>query len=479
MGGFVKKKVTLEEIARRAMIERGFIPDFPESAIRELATIKTAAAAHDSCRDMRGALWISIDNEDSKDLDQLTFAESDKIFIAVADVDALVKKNSAIDAVAAHNTTSVYTPAAVFPMLPLKLSTDLTSLNERCDRCAIVVELTIALNGRFELKDLYHALVRNQAKLSYPSVGAWLASDDKKGQIPPLSDQLLLQDHLAQKIQQYRNTQGALEFAAIEMKPVIVNGIPVALEERGKNRAHTLIANTMIAANVAVTCFLKSRKLPTLRRVVKLPKRWNRIVALAGALGEKLPASPDPKALRQFLLNQQFSAPLQFPDLSLAIIKLLGRGEYVLGLPGKPSPGHFDLAEHEYTHATAPNRRFPDLIVQRLLKNALFNQKSAYRNEELAVLAAHCTKKEDDATKVERRLMKCAAATLLEKEIGRIFPAMVTGASPKGTWVRLQAPPIEGKLTKGFKGVDVGDFLKVKLTRVDVLNGHIDFARVF
>lgn len=476
----MKHKVTLEEIAREAMIERGFLPAFPQEALQQLEAIQAPAPLHGPFRDMRKLLWISIDNEDSRDLDQLTYAEEDRIYVAVADVDALVKKGSPIDHAAAHNTTSVYTPTQVFPMLPLKLSTNLTSLNEKSDRCAIVIELKIEADGRFELQDIYHAAVRNQAKLNYPCVGAWLEHIICKNPIPPIAhlrEQLLLQDRLAQQIHRYRNKRGALEFGEIQLQPVIVNGIPVGLEERGKNRAHLLIENYMIAANVAATRFLKNRRLPTLRRVVKTPKRWDRIVALAKDLGEELPGKPDPKALRQFLLKQQQTAPLQFPDLSLAIIKLLGRGEYVLGLPGKPSPGHFDLAEHEYTHATAPNRRFPDLIMQRLLKNALLHKGEAYPNEELAQLAAHCTQKEDDAAKVERRLMKCAAAVVLEKEVGRSFKAMVTGAAPKGTWVRLQTPPIEGKLIKGFEKVDVGDFIQVKLIHVDVRRGHIDFAR--
>ncbi len=475
----MRKRVTLEEIARRTMIERGFIPAFPENALQQLETITAPAPAHDSFRDMRGLLWVSIDNEDSRDLDQLTFAEKDRIYVAVADVDALVKKNTPIDQMAAHNTTSVYTPTEVFPMLPLKLSTNLTSLNEKSDRCAIVIEVSVEGDGRFELKDIYHALVRNQAKLSYPCVGAWLEHIICKHPIPPIAnlrEQLFLQDELAQRIQQFRNKQGALEFGEIELHPVIVDGIPVALEELGQNRAHKLIENFMIAANVAATRYLKDRKLPALRRVVKTPKRWDRIVALAKDLGEPLPPKPDPKALRLLLLKQQAEAPLQFPDLSTAIIKLLGRGEYVLSVPGKKSPGHFDLAEHEYTHATAPNRRFPDLIMQRLLKSALFHTQSVYTNQELETLAAHCTQKEDDAAKVERHMMKCAAAVVLEKEIGRTFSAMVTGAAPKGTWVRLQSPRIEGKLIRGQKDVDVGDFLKVKLIHVDVAHGHIDFA---
>lgn len=476
----MKKRFTLDEIAHKAMLEKGFEPDFSKPIEQELELMPHAALPDPQIKDLRHFLWVSIDNEDSRDLDQLTYAEENRIYVAIADVDALVKIGTAIDHRASNNTTSVYTPTKVFPMLPLKLSTNLTSLNPNTDRCAIVVEMKIGEGGRFELIDVYPALVHNHAKLDYTCVGALLEHAICKHAIPPLHglrEQLFLQDKIAEQIQEYRNREGALEFGIVQLQTIIVEGIPVALEERGKNKAHRLIENYMIAANVCATRFLKNQKLPTIRRVVKTPKRWDRIVSLAKIYGDTLPSKPDPKALRQFLLGQQKSAPLQFPDLSLAIIKLLGRGEYVLSVPGKLVSGHFDLAEHEYTHATAPNRRFPDLIMQRLLKSNLLKTKAPYSNDQLAKLAAHCTQKEDDAAKVERRLMKCAAAFVLEKDVGRTFRAMVTGAAPKGTWVRLVSPVVEGKLTKGFENVDVGDYIQVKLTHVDVINGHIDFAR--
>lgn len=478
----MKKITTLDEIAHQVMVEKGFIPDFSKPIEIQLESFDRPAASPVVTRDMRQLLWVSIDNEDSHDLDQLTYAENDHIFIAVADVDELVKKGSPIDDRAANNTTSVYTPTKVFPMLPLKLSTNLTSLNENVDRCAIVIEMKISPNGKFDLVDIYHALVQNHAKLNYPSVGAWLEGHVQKKTfhlLPKLQEQLHLQDQLSQKIQEYRNNQGALEFAELKLQPVVINGVAVDLVEQSRNRAHRLIENYMIAANVGATRFLIKRKFPSIRRSVKNPKRWDRIVKLAKDLGWDLPSNPNAKKLREFLLHQQKAAPLLFPDLSLAIIKLLGRGEYVLGQPSKKSPGHFDLAEHEYSHTTAPNRRFPDLIMQRLLKKALKNESPAYNNEELSALAVHCTKKEDDANKVERRLIKCAAAMVLEKQLGHTFRAMVIGAAPKGTWVRLQSgPPVEGKLTQGFQNLDVGDFITVKLTHVDVLKGHIDFSRV-
>lgn len=475
------KKISLEKIAHDAMIEKGFIPDFSQKIEQELATLNSPASPHDKIRDMRALLWISIDNEDSKDLDQLTYAEKDRIYVAIADVDAIVKKGSAIDARASHNTTSVYTPGKVFPMLPLKLSNDLTSLNEKTDRCAIVVEVKVQEDGHFDLVDVYHAWVHNHVKLNYPCVGAWLEQKPCNSLMPKiagLDEQLILQDKIAQKIREHRATQGALEFGVIELQAVMVEGEPVSIERRQVNRAHSLIENYMIAANVAATRYLKDRKLPTIRRVVKTPKRWDRIMQLALDAGEKLPSKPDPKALRTFLLKQQKEFPQNFPDLSLAIIKLLGRGEYVLGLPGQPSLGHFDLAEQEYCHATAPNRRFPDLMMQRLLKSSLFKTAPLYRNDELNTLAIHCTQKEDDADKVQRRLIKCAAAVVMQQDVGKTFEAMVTGAAPKGTWVRLMDPPIEGKLVKNFEGVDVGDYVRVKLLKVDVLKGHIDFEKL-
>ncbi|HSX26674.1 MAG TPA: RNB domain-containing ribonuclease [Chlamydiales bacterium] len=467
--------IDLAEIAHKAMIDRGFIPDFPKPVLDELERIQAPAKPLPKIRDMREWLWVSIDNDDSRDLDQLTFAEKDKIYVAVADVDALVKKGSAIDVQARHNTTSVYTPTEIFLMLPSKLCYDLTSLNEKMDRLAIVVEMNVTMNGQFELEAIYPAFVRNQAKLTYNGVGACL----EQGSCQDLPrGQLELQDQIAQRIQAYRDQEGALVFAERELHAVIVNGIPVGLAEKTINRAHKLIENFMIAANVGVTRYLIEKKLPSIRRVVKTPKRWDRIVSLAKGLGDQLPVKPDARALRKFLLHQQKVNPSHFSHLSLAVIKLIGRGEYVLGKAGEKHLEHFNLAEVEYAHTTAPNRRYPDIIMQRILKSSLQGLPLPYSNGELTEMAAHCTQKEDDANKVERQLIKCAAAMILVKEIGKTFHAMVTGASPKGTWVRLLDPPVEGKLVKGFKGVDVGDYLTVRLERVDVMNGHIDFSRI-
>lgn len=484
-----KDVVNLADIAHDVMIARGFIPDFPDAVNREVASIQSPEVPNSksAIRDMRDRLWISIDNDDSKDLDQLTLAEEigsgkSKIFVAVADVDGLVSYGSAIDQYAAHNTTSVYTPTKIFPMLPPKLSTDLTSLNENADRCAIVIEMTIQRDGQFDLSDIYSAWVNNHAKLAYNSVAEWLEKDGPlphpEGELPGIADQLRLQERIAKRIKEYRDRQGALTFGKIELQPIIYNNVPIGLKEIVRNRANALIENYMIAANVGMTRYFVESQLPTLRRVVRTPKRWDRIVALAAGLGTKLPSQPDSKALRDFLLKQHRADPEHFSDLSLAIIKLIGKGEYVVGLPGKPSLGHFDLALQDYAHTTAPNRRYPDLIMQRLLKSHLNRIAAPYRDDDLAELARHCTEKEDDAAKVERRMQKSAAAMVLAPQIGHRFAAMVTGVNDNGTWVRLFNPPLEGKLSQGFKGIDVGDRLTVQLTHVDVANGYIDFKRI-
>jgi exoribonuclease II len=466
------------------MIERGFIPDFPKDIALELASITAPAKPRTmpAFRDMREDLWVSIDNDDSRDLDQLTYAKGNRIFVAIADVDAIVKKGLPIDTRAAHNTTTVYTPTAIFPMLPLKLSNDLTSLNENADRCAIVVEMAIADDGRFNLEDIYPAFVRNKAKLTYHNVAGCVEKGICLGHLIPsvsgLIKQLSLQDRIAVRIQEFRNSQGAMEFGSAELEAVVVNGIPVGLQERARNRAHKLIENYMIAANVCITEFLHQNNLPTLRRVVKTPKRWNRIVSFAKSLGENLPSKADPKALRAFLLSQKEKNPASFPELSLAIIKLIGRGEYILSSTHRRDLGHFNLAELEYAHTTAPNRRYPDVIMQRLLKSHLYGEPIPYSRHELAGLAVHCTTKEADAEKIERRLAKCAAAMVLSKEIGRHFKAMVTGKTDRGIWVKLMEFPVEGKLIKVGRDIDVGDYLEVSLVHVDVVKGHIDFHEI-
>ena len=361
-------------------------------------------------------------------------------------------------------------------MLPPKLSTNLTSLNEHADRAAIVVEILVSPEGQSELLDLYPAWVRNQAKLAYNHVSQWLEQKVPYpilDQVPGLKEQLHLQDRLAQKMKKFREEQGALFFASTELEPVISEGIVVELRERKESRANQLIEYFMIAANTAATQYLRRNRLPVFKRVVRTPKRWDRIVALAQALHYSLPPQPDAKALQLFLTDQRIANPPYFPDLCLAIIKLIGRGEYTLD----PEPGHFDLALSHYAHTTAPNRRFPDLIMQRLLKSGLYALQSPYSSLELNYLARHCTEKENDAAKVERRMIKSAAAFVLQNQIGRVFDALVTGNKNHNVWVRLKNPPIEGKLVQGYERLDVGDTITVQLLCVNIPNGYIDFKR--
>ena len=470
------------------MLARGLLPEFSVAALAELGKIQVAAAAGngESIRDLTSLPWASIFNDDSRDLDQLTIAEvlpagSVKILVAVADVDAIVKKESAIDDHARYNTTSVYTAAMIFPMLPEKLSTGLTSLNFNEERLAIVMEMVMGADGTLQAADIYRARVRNHAQLAYNSVAAWLDGGSMPEAITAvkgLAENLRLQDKAAQSMQNLRHVQGALSLETIKAKPVFAGEQLSSFEVERKNRATDIIEDLMIAANGVTARFLTSRKFPSIRRVVRVPKRWERIVELAGEDGFALPAEPDSKALDEFLMKEKAADPLRFPDLSLAVIKLLGAGEYMAELPGDTAPGHFGLAVRDYAHSTAPNRRFPDLITQRLLKAALAGSEWPYDKNELDALAKHCTEEEDAADKVERQVDKSAAALLLESRIGEQFDAIVTGASAKGTWARLLSIPVEGKLIRGFAGLDVGDRVRVQLLAIDVERGFIDLEQV-
>jgi VacB/RNase II family 3'-5' exoribonuclease len=483
-------KVDLRSIARRAMLERSLAPDFSAAALAETAALARAAtsplAPSASVKDLRELLWASIDNDDSRDLDQLSVAEplaegAVKISIAIADVDELVKKGSAIDEHARANTTSVYTAAQVFPMLPEQLSTDLTSLGEGVDRRAMVVELVVRSDGSLASSSVFRALVRNRAKLAYNSVAAWL---DGTAPAPPhvlavpgMDEQLRIQDRVAQLLRKRRFEQGALTLETLEARAVFDGGALSDLVPEGRNRAKDLIEDFMIAANGVTARFLDAKKFPSLRRVLRSPERWAKIALLAESFGETLPPDPSNAALEAFLMKRREAAPGRFAELSLAVVKLLGRGEYVLDLPSQVPTGHFGLALKDYTHSTAPNRRFPDLITQRLLKAALAGSPMPYSNAELSALAQHCTEQEDHATKVERRVRKSAAALLLSTHIGQQFDAIVTGASSKGTWVRIARPAAEGKLVSGVHGLDVGDRVRVELVATDFERGFVDFAR--
>lgn len=489
MTGSVKQhRIILQDIARRVMLERGLLPDFSAEALAELSNIEADSALdEETVRDLRHLPWVSIDNDDSLDLDQLTVAEvlgedTVKIMVAVADVDALVRNGTAIDDHACHNTTSIYTAAVTFPMLPEKLSTNLTSLNLNKDRPAIVIDMIVSADGSVKDSDIYRAHVRNHAKLAYNSIAAWLEGKDMPealAVISGLSENLRIQDRLAQRMKAFRHDHGALDFETIEARPVFEGDKIRELNVEKRNRAKDLIEDFMIAANGATSRYLSSQNVPSLRRVVRTPKRWSRIVELASEHGFNLSDTPDPKGLENFLMKEKATDPLRFPDLSLAIIKLLGPGEYVAEIPGNThAVGHFGLAVRDYTHSTAPNRRYPDLITQRMLKSALNGQPPPYAIGNLETLAEHCTEMEDVAKKVERQVEKSAAAMLLESRIGDQFDAIVTGAAPKGTWVRLLDFPVEGRLIQGFKGVDVGHRVRVQLIHTDVDRGFIDFKRI-
>ena len=478
----------LQNLAHRAMIERGLLPEFSTQALAELDDIQAPAVAPNSecVRELTHLLWTSIDNDDSRDLDQLTVAEAlpgdkVKLLVAIADVDALVEDGSAIDDHARHNTTSVYTAARIFPMLPERLSTDLTSLNENVERLAVVVEMLVGANGALLDSDIYRARVRNHAQLTYDSVAAWLEGGDAPETVAAvngLAKNLRLQDKAAQRLRRLRHVNGALSLETLEARPVFDGEEIRDLQVEGKNRAKELIEDCMIAVNGVTARYLASRNLPSIRRVVRTPKRWERIVELAEEHGFELPDAPDSKALDAFLVRAKAADPLQFPDLSLAVIKLLGAGEYMAELANAAAPGHFGLAVKDYAHSTAPNRRYADLITQRLLKAALSGRTAPYTYAELDVLAKHLTVQENAANKVERQVGKSAAALLLEARIGEQFNAIVTGAADKGTWVRLLTVPVEGKLVSGFAGLDVGDRVRVQLTATNVERGFIDFKKV-
>jgi len=470
------------------MVQRGLLPDFSAAVLAETDAIMTAAAETDpSIRDLRGLLWCSIDNDDSRDLDQLTVAEPRPgrmatILVAVSDVDAMVKVGSAIDGHARSNTTSVYTAAGAFPMLPEKLSTDLTSLDESQLRLALVIELAVGADGALAEAEIYRAVVRNQAKLAYSSVAAWLdgkaPAPPRLAAVPGLEEQIRLQDQAAQALKRLRHQHGALSLETLETRPVFEGDVLVDLRPDEKNRAKQLIEDFMIAANGVTARYLDRKGFPPLRRVLRSPDRWDRIVELATRLGGRLGPVPSAPALQEFLTERRQADPEQFPDLSLSVIKLLGSGEYVVEPPGRQGAGHFGLAVRSYSHSTAPNRRFPDLITQRLLKAALAGQPPPYGLDDLNGLARHCTEQEDNAAKVERQVEKSAAALLLASRIGERFDAIVTGASEKGTWVRISQPPVEGKVVRGFEGLDVGDRVRVELAGANVERGFIDFVRL-
>ena len=480
--------IDLQAIAKTVVQQHGFQPDFAPEVQQQLQQLRTnppVIAAGATVRDLRNLLWSSIDNDTSRDLDQIEVAErlpngDVKVLIGIADVDAFVAKHSAIDQHAAREATTVYTGIRNFPMLPEELSTGKTSLLEHQDCLSVVTEFVVAAGGHVTSSNVYRALVRNQAQLQYNSVGAWLegtgAAPPKVAASADLQSQLRLQDEVAQKLRSRRYENGALDLRTDEVYHLVLNSQVVDVVNQQKNHATELIEDFMIAANGVVARLLD--KVSSLRRIVKQPERWDRIVQLAAGYGEKLPATADSKALNDFLVRRSTADPDHFADLSLSVIKLIGPGEYVLERPGDPEAGHFGLAVQDYTHSTAPNRRFADIVTQRIIKSVLASRPNPYSDDELSTIATNCTARGDAARKVEREMAKRMAAVAMQNRIGATFDAIVTGATPKGTFVRVAQPRVEGLLAQGQQGVDVGDRLRVKLIRTDVQHGFIDFARV-
>ena len=479
--------VDLKERARRAVSERGFQPDFPAAVLEELSHPPATPAPGPPPRDLRALLWSSIDNDSSRDLDQVEVVEqlpdgTIRLLVGIADVDGTVPARSATDAYAAAESTSIYTGVETFPMLPPELSTNRTSLLDQQERLAMVTEVRVLVSGEVEHGGVYPAWVRNGAKLAYSTTGAWLEGRGPMpaaiAALPGLEAQLRLQQETSNRLRTFRKQHGALTFNSRETTPVIENGVVQGLDCRNHDAAEDIIESFMVAANVAIARFLRDQHAPSIRRVVKTPRRWPRIQEIAAGYGTRLPAAPDPLALSEFLATRQSADPLHFPDLSLSIIKLLGPGEYIVEEPGAEKEGHFGLAVTDYTHSTAPNRRYADLVTQRLLKAAARGQAGPYAISELNAIAAHCTEREDEARKVERFMHKVIAASLLSRRIGESFDATVTGASPKGTYARLLSFPAEGRIVRGSQGIDVGDRVRVRLAAVDVDKGFIDFERL-
>jgi VacB/RNase II family 3'-5' exoribonuclease len=477
----------LPATAKQIMIAEGFEPDFPPGVPQQLAEISAhppSLAASSRVRDLRSLLWSSIDNDTSKDLDQIEVAErlpngSVKVMVGIADVDAFVAMGSPIDQHAARETTTVYAGICNFPMLPNELSTGASSLLENVDRPGIVIEFVVDRSGSITASDVYRAIVRNQAQLTYNAVGSWLegtaAGPPKVAVSADLQAQLKLQDEAARALRKLRYEHGALNIDTSEVHPVVLNEQVVDVVKQEKNRATELIEDLMIAANGVVARMLG--KVSSLRRIVKTPENWDGIVRLAAAQGGSLPAQADSGALNDFLVRRKAADPDHFADLSLAVIKLMGPGQYVLERPGDPKQGHFGLAVEDYTHSTAPNRRFADVVTQRLIKVVLDGKPGPYSDDELAGIATNCTQREDAARRVEREMTKRLSAVAMSDRVGETFDAMVTGVTPKGTFVRVLKPRLEGLLAQGQQGLHVGDKVRVKLTRTDVQRGYIDFVK--
>jgi VacB/RNase II family 3'-5' exoribonuclease len=482
-------KLDLRNMAHQSLLNSGFTPDFEPAAIAQLKSIPDDLPTAPGTKDLRHILWSSIDNNESMDLDQIEYAEklpdgNTRILVGIADVDAFVPKGSPLDVHAANNTTSVYTGVVTFPMFPEKLSNNISSLLPGDDKLSLVIDLVMDSSGKLVTTDVYRAIVRNYAKLAYGSIGKWFdggAEEDElplSDPVPHLADQLILQKHESDLLHDLRMRAGALNVETIEATPVAVNGTVVDITTVDHNDARDLIENLMVAANSAIASLLDKKGTYSLRRIVREPKRWPRIVDLARDLGETLPEKPDPRALSDFLTKRKTVDPDHFADLSLSVIKLLGPGEYVVVKAGEQHEGHFGLAVHDYTHTTAPNRRFPDLVTQRLLKAIIDGKESPYTEEELSLIATRCTEMATAANKVERFMRKAAAAQLLSTRLGEVFKGIVNGVKDDGVYVRISKPSAEGRLVKNQQGVDVGDRVTVRLLSTNPSQGYIDFQRI-
>ena len=476
-------QVDLAAIARQDMMDRGFEPDLPAAALEQAESARQEAGP--GLQDLTGLLWSSIDNDDSRDLDQVEWAERGaggiRVLVGIADVDSAVAKGTPIDDHAASETTTVYAGIRTFPMLPERLSTDQTSLNEGEARVAVVIEMMVGTDGAVGMNRVYRALVRNAAQLTYGAVGPWLegkaAAPAKVAASASLAAQLQLQNEAAHLLRAARDRMGALTFDRAELQAVVDDGKVRGVEGRRANTASRLIEDFMIGANEVMAQTLRAAGVAAIRRIVKSPERWPRMVELAERCGDHLPAEADAAALNAFLVRRKKADPAHFADISLAVLKLMGPGEYVAARPGAEMDGHFGLAAHDYTHSTAPNRRFADLVTQRLVKAFLTKAAAPYTDDELDGIARNCTLKEDAARKVQRDMTKRIAAVALAGKVGQKFAAVVTGVTPKGVFVRVSEPPVEGRLMQGEEGVDVGDEIEVTLMRTDAERGFIDFGR--
>jgi exoribonuclease R len=505
----------LAHAAVEELHEAGFKPEFGRDVQEQVSEIERDIAHWGdakSAADLRGLGWSSIDNDTSKDLDQIEVAErvptGIRLHIAIGDVAAAVEKGSPIDEHAQNQTQTIYTAVKNFPMLPLELSAGLTSLNENEDRLAILMSFTVASNGELLDETVSRSWVRNRAQLAYSRVGPWLdaGGNDPKNVVNLRSDsarehdsdeaastrmdgdrnlradwlaeQLKLQDEATEALHRTRIAAGALDFHKAEAEPVLMDGHIASVHEVTQNRAMHLIEDLMVAANGVMARALRKGGRSGLQRVVKTPERWNRIVALAQRTGRTLPEQPDSVELNKFLQAQRESDPDHYPDLAVAVIKLMGPGEYMLMRADDDPTGHFGLAARDYTHSTAPNRRFPDLVTQRILHAMMDDAPPPYTDGELAAIAQHCNEADKALRKIERRMQKRVAAVAMSGHVGEDFKAVVTGSSDKGVYARVIEPPFEGRVVEGEYGLDVGDVVRVKLIHTDPARAFIDLARM-